>query len=245
MSNTERKAHVVSDRESRLHKSTKIIRLIGEERFQSVATALEVGCGSGMICRVLAAAAGARLRMFAVDVADHRVEREGYTFEQIDDTTLPFPDESFDLVISNHVIEHVGDWSAQVHHIAEIKRVLKTGGIVYFAVPNKWRLIEPHYRMPLLSWFPQRVSDVLVRLTGRGAYYDCRPLSTKGVTALFNEAEVASTDCTVAALRATLAIEHKHGLLNHLVSRYLSDGLLRLTRPIVPTFVYLLQRRPS
>lgn len=59
--------------------------------------------------------------------------------------------------------------------LSELARVLRPSGIGYLAVPSRWMLVEPHYRLPFLSWMPQRAADAYVRLTGRGEYYDCRP----------------------------------------------------------------------
>jgi ubiquinone/menaquinone biosynthesis C-methylase UbiE len=67
-----------------------------------------------------------------VDVCDIRLERGGYRFSLAADTKLPFEDASFDVVLSNHVIEHVRDDAA---HISEIRRVLRDGGVGYLAVP--------------------------------------------------------------------------------------------------------------
>lgn len=80
----------------------------------------------------------------AVDIVDNRVFKEGYQFQLVNNTMLPFEDESFDVVITNHVIEHVGESDAQLHHLCEIKRVLKKDGFAYLAVPNRWMLVEPH-----------------------------------------------------------------------------------------------------
>ena len=55
---------------------------------------------------------------------------------------LPFDDARFDVVISNHVIEHVGDEAAQHAHLREIRRVMKADGSAYLAVPNRWMLTE-------------------------------------------------------------------------------------------------------
>src|SRR3546814_18814077 len=75
--------------------------------------------------------------------------------------------------LSNHVIEHVGNADAQRHHLDEIRRVLAPDGVVYFAEPNRWRLVEPHFRLPFLSWLPHTASDRYVRVMGRGSHYDC------------------------------------------------------------------------
>jgi len=45
---------------------------------------------------------------------------------------LPFPDEVFDLVLSQEVLEHVRD---PFQAMSEMKRVLKKGGILYCQVP--------------------------------------------------------------------------------------------------------------
>lgn len=91
---------------------------------------LDIGCGNGGISARLAR----DNEHYGVDVADLRKEVEGFEFRQVSDERLPFPDAMFDLVVSNHVIEHVSD---QELHLAEIRRVLKPGGCVYLATPNK------------------------------------------------------------------------------------------------------------
>src|SRR3546814_13212696 len=79
--------------------------------------------------------------------------------------------------LSNHVIEHVGNADAQRHHLVEIRRVLAPDGVVYFAAPNRWRLVEPHFRLPFLSWLPHPASDRYLRLMCRGIHYDFHPPS--------------------------------------------------------------------
>ncbi|HEX3101908.1 MAG TPA: class I SAM-dependent methyltransferase [Pyrinomonadaceae bacterium] len=49
----------------------------------------------------------------------------------------PFPDNEFDLVVSNHVVEHVPDVMA---FIGELHRVTRDGGTI--------RLLTPHYTNP-------------------------------------------------------------------------------------------------
>jgi len=56
---------------------------------------------------------------------------------------LPYGDRSFDLIISNFVMEHVGDFAAAIDEIA---RVLKPGGYFYMAVPNARSFEDALYR---------------------------------------------------------------------------------------------------
>jgi SAM-dependent methyltransferase len=55
-----------------------------------------------------------------------------------DGGAFPFPSQSFDLCVSNFVLEHVVD---PVTHFREVARVLKPGGKYCFRTPNLWHYI--------------------------------------------------------------------------------------------------------
>jgi SAM-dependent methyltransferase len=81
---------------------------------------------------------------------------------------LPFPDASFDLVLSSEVIEHVRDDRLAV---AEMARVLRPGGRAVIFCPNRWYPVEQHgvywrgsYRfgnVPLVNYLPDPLRDRL------------------------------------------------------------------------------------
>jgi len=54
----------------------------------------------------------------------------GFAFCQTDARWLPFPDNSFDRVIANHMLYHVPDRPAA---LSEIRRVLRPGGRLFAA----------------------------------------------------------------------------------------------------------------
>lgn len=239
-----RRPHAILDRDSRVWKARKIVALLGEERFGKARRILEIGCGSGVIASTLSAMGGSQLEMHAVDVVDNTIDRAGYSFDLVSGTTLPFDSGVFDIVISNHVIEHVGAAADQRRHLDEIRRVLAPNGAVYLAVPNKWRLVEPHYRLPLLSWLPPSLGDRYVRLVRRGTHYDCVPLSLESARLLFAQAGFASDDVTLRALRETLAIEHPDSRLASAFNRYVPDWVPTLGRRFIPTYAFVLQVLP-
>jgi SAM-dependent methyltransferase len=75
-----------------------------------------------------------------------------FSFIQADGCDLSqFPDQSFHIVHSNSVIEHVGDWEKMFAFANEAQRV----GKVYFVqTPNYWFPVEPHYLLPFIHWIP-------------------------------------------------------------------------------------------
>lgn len=50
----------------------------------------------------------------------------------VTDNKLPFPDQSFDLIIANHVLEHVPNW---FESFKEMARCVKVGGIIEVWIP--------------------------------------------------------------------------------------------------------------
>lgn len=64
---------------------------------------------------------------------------------------LPWPDKHFDIVYSNAVIEHVGNYDKQQKMAREIMRVGKSW---FVTTPNRWYPFEFHRRLPLITWLP-------------------------------------------------------------------------------------------
>ncbi len=70
-----------------------------------------------------------------------------------DGRLLPFPDEAFDIVFSNSVIEHVGTHADQRRFANEIARV---GRSYWVQTPNRRFPIELHLMLPLIHFLPKR-----------------------------------------------------------------------------------------
>jgi hypothetical protein len=77
-----------------------------------------------------------------------------------DGTRLPYEDQSFDIVFSNSVIEHLGTWEKQQAFAAEACRV---GKRYWIQTPAKEFPLEPHYFGPFVHWFSKPIQKRLLR----------------------------------------------------------------------------------
>ncbi len=237
----ERQPHVDKNMSLRALKARKIEALLGLDRNKICGSMLEVGTGSGGIAHYFARNASSRWVVSTVDVVDSRQLKDGYCFKLIEGCELPFDDESFDAVISNHVIEHVGDESSQLLHLKELRRVMKPGATGYLAVPNRWMLVEPHYGLAFLSWLPNRWRSTYLRISGKGNVYDCEPLALRPLEKLLDVADLSYRNLCVEAMRVTLEIERPQSLLLRTL-RFLPSSVLSLFRRVIPTLIYEIRR---
>lgn len=110
---------------------------------------LDVGSGNGDIAEFFAR----QNQVDSVDVEDRRREPGAANFVSVDDEQLPFPDATFDLVLSHHVIEHVSDHGA---HLQELRRVVRPDGHVYLATPNRSSpIMEGHVGNDMVLRWPE------------------------------------------------------------------------------------------
>lgn len=103
---------------------------------------LDLGCASGAQL-ALTARLNPQAAFVGLDLAPAMVERARLTMagqglervqvRQGDMTALPFPDRSFDAVISTMACHHLPDHAALCATLAEVARVLAPGGALYLA----------------------------------------------------------------------------------------------------------------
>ncbi len=97
---------------------------------------LDIGCGTGHYTQLFAINNN---HVTGLDVQDIREKKhiKRYKFIRGSAEQLPFKNESFDVVLSFDVIEHL---ASDFLFVKEVKRVLKKNGRVYIATPNRHRL---------------------------------------------------------------------------------------------------------
>lgn len=219
------------DEGKRRQKARKLIAVIrhglGVEDLTGL-RALDVGCSAGFIADELALA-GATTHGVDIDEPGLAKARQRFgdrvDFQVARGEDLPFADDSMDVVVLNHIYEHVVNPEAVV---ADIHRVLRPGGVLYLGVGHKWQVLEPHHRLPLLSWLPQRLADRYLRLAGKGDHYYEHYYTPAGLRRLFAAYDV--WDYTLPVLADPVAFAGDD-IVPAWVSRLPERALARLVPP--------------
>ena len=116
------------------------VRLLGPTSGDRV---LDAGSGEGvasiLCCRRGASVVALEMEAEACQLGQEIARQEGFSddslrFMQHDLYKLPYPDKTFDGIISLEVIEHMSDVHA---YLRELRRVLKLGGKIVISTPHK------------------------------------------------------------------------------------------------------------
>ncbi|GAA4408783.1 hypothetical protein GCM10023168_26670 [Fodinibacter luteus] len=225
------------DEQARRKKAAKIIAVVrhalGVGSLDGL-RAVDVGCSAGFIADELALAGASTS---GVDIDEPGLEKARARFgERVDfrlarGEDLPFDDGSVDVVVLNHIYEHVVDPEAVV---ADIHRVLRPGGLLYLGVGHRWQVIEPHHRLPFLSWLPRGAADRYLRATGKGEHYYERYYTPAGLRRLFADYTVWDYTLPVLADPRTFSADDN---VPSWVER-VPTPVLAAARPLAPTYVW-------
>lgn len=150
--------------------SWRRLRLRSEDRL------LDVGCGAGTLLCFLAERVGFHLPIYGIDITPEQVElateviaARGMTHRVIvqvgSGLSLPFTDDSLDVVVSSHVLHNLSDENLQAL-LAEVHRVLRPGGRLlawafghewkWWSALSKWimhRIMRPPVEVQRNTWF--------------------------------------------------------------------------------------------
>lgn len=207
------------------------------------ATVLNIGCSTGYIDEALAPEVrelvGIDIDDDAVEHAQRRSDAPNARFLVGDAMDIPFEDARFDVAICSQVYEHVPDPRRM---IAEMHRVLRPGGIVYFAATNRYCVMEKHHHLPMLSVMPVAWAHRYLKLAGKGRYYHERHLGYGALRKLVLPFRI--DDYTLRLLRAP---DHYH--FRYLTGTGVRAALIqlfaRIAYPVFPGYIWILRKSPA
>ena len=110
---------------------------------------LEVGCGTGSIWIGRESFLSGCGKLVLTDLSEGMLEtakknlgeRDTVEYRKADIQSLPFTDESFDIVIANSMLYHVPDIE---QGLREVRRVLKKSGVFYCATYGEHKIGRAH-----------------------------------------------------------------------------------------------------
>jgi ubiquinone/menaquinone biosynthesis C-methylase UbiE len=124
-------------------------------KLSGTARILELGCGHALLWKENAGRIPPGWNITLSDLSSGMLDAawrnlvvtgRTFKFEEIDAQSIPYEDETFDVVIANHMLYHVPD---RPKGIAEIKRVLKRGGRLIATTVGENHLKE------MMDWYRQ------------------------------------------------------------------------------------------
>ena len=167
---------VIHINQTRPHMIRSIKELAGDDKDIRI---LDLGCGYGItaFCLMLLG----YKNVVGVDICPLTIPVEaakllGFPdakFEQYDGKDTLLKSESFDVIISEQVLEHVFEIE---YFYAEVCRLMSPNGVAILSFPHRYKLFDSHGQTWFLHMLPRQIYLSLAKLIGKDAIYLSRLL---------------------------------------------------------------------
>jgi ubiquinone/menaquinone biosynthesis C-methylase UbiE len=234
---------VLKDVEGRTQKFRKILSILKDVRPNlGPAACLDLGCSSGIMTSLLGEecrmAIGLDIDQEAVRYAKAHHDSSRVHFLAADAMSLPFEENSIDIIVCNHVYEHVPEATRLME---EIYRILKKGGLCYFSAGNRYMIVEGHYGLPFLSWLPNTLGHVYLRWAGKGSFYYEKHLSLRKLRGLVRKFHVQ--DYTLRVIQDPERFSAHDLLRPHSLFHRWARWMAPYVYPWIPTYLWVLTKK--
>jgi ubiquinone/menaquinone biosynthesis C-methylase UbiE len=203
---------------------------------------LDIGSSTGIMTKLLSEhfyeTIGIDIDELGVKYSNGNFKNDHLSFILDDAMNLSFSENSFDVVNCSHIYEHVPDSKKLM---SEIYRVLKPGGVCFFAAGNRFVFMEAHYKLPLLSVVPKWIAHKYIKLIKKADFYYENHLTYWGLKKLVSEFEI--NDYTKEIIKnpqnffASEMVKEKSSL------QFFYLTVLNLAYWLCPTYIWVLKKK--
>lgn len=230
------------DKQARLNKANKTLLILKDYlKNTSKLSLLDVGSSTGIMtyeyAKYFAKVTGIDIDSKTINLASKTFKKDNLTFIETPIEENKFKDESFDVVTCSHIYEHV---PSDIILMDEIYRLLKPGGVCYFAAGNRFQIIEVHYRLPFLSYLPKKLSNIYIRLFTNEKYYYENHKSLRNLKKLVKKFH--TTDYTLDVLKYPSKYSANEMLKEKSIKYYVVNIIARICYFLIPTYIWVLKK---
>ncbi|MFC1612788.1 class I SAM-dependent methyltransferase [Patescibacteria group bacterium] len=184
----------------------KEIIVLSEKYVKNGDKLLDVGCGNGRTLQLLK---NKDVEYIGIDNSDKLIdqaqatnssaltENNNFKFITGDILNLPFKDSQFDVLLCVAVLHHIPSRQLRYKAITEMRRVLKTNGIL---IMSNWNLYQPRYRKNIFSsaikFNGLDFGDIMLKsFSGKGKERYHHAFTKFGIKTLFKKARFKVKEC--------------------------------------------------
>jgi len=232
------------DEQSRLRKAAKMLEIVRDSLNADLhqMDVLDVGCSTGAMCRILSehfgSVTGIDIDREAINFAMQNSYEGRIRFQNSDAMATGFAPESFDVVICAHIYEHVPDPERMM---GEIHRILRKGGVCYFAAENRLVFREGDYGLPFLSILPRPLANLYIRVAGKAESYYERLYTIWGLRRLVKDFKLV--DYTALAVHDPERFFLDDMLPKNSIKQKVASIVVRFFYWLFPNYLWILRKQ--